>query len=70
MAVTIDAGPQGVRAETPHELLTGLNLAGGSKQFDFTPDGQRFLLILPSDTGAREMDRLTVELNWQARLTQ
>ncbi len=70
MAVRIKAGPLGVRAETPRELLTGLRLRTGlSMQFDFTPDGERFLLILPS-AQQPERQRLTVVSNWQATLGQ
>jgi hypothetical protein len=40
---------------------------GGLREFDVTPDGQRFLLILNSRTESNT-DRLTVISNWQAAL--
>jgi len=70
MVVRIKAGPQGVQADTPRELLTDLRWRTDyRKQFDVTPDGERFLLLLLS-AEQQERQRLTVELNWQARLGQ
>jgi len=66
MAVTIDAGSQGIQRGTPRELLTGLQLRLASMQFDVSRDGERFLLLLPSTE--QEEIPLTVDLNWQARL--
>jgi dipeptidyl aminopeptidase/acylaminoacyl peptidase len=67
MAAAIDAGPQDIRAETPRVLFSANFRSGGLREFDVTPDGQRFLLILNSRTGSNT-DRLTVVSNWQAAL--
>ena len=68
MAVTIEADPEGVRKGTPRELSTGLRPRSiMDRQFDFTPDGERLLLVAPA---GQDMRRLTVDLNWQARLEQ
>lgn len=70
MAVAIEYVAGSIQAGTPRELLTGLRLRPFfAKQYDVTPDGERFLLILPS-AKQQERQRLTVELNWQARLSQ
>ena len=69
MAVTIEAGPQGIRAETPRRLFTGLEINSTSKQYDFTPDGERFLLILPG-AEQQEGQRLMVVSNFQAALSK
>jgi len=67
MAAAIDASPQGIRAETPLVLFSADFQNGSLREFDVTPDGQRFLLILnPRTEGNTE--RLTVVSNWQAAL--
>jgi len=66
-AATVQASPQGIRAETPRELFSADINTGGLHEFDATPDGQRFLLRLnPADQG--ENSQLTVVANWQAAL--
>jgi eukaryotic-like serine/threonine-protein kinase len=66
MAAAIQASPQGIRAETPRELFSAPFQNGGLHEFDVTPDGQRFLLILtPRSEGSNQ---LTVISNWQAAL--
>jgi len=67
MAAAIDASPQDIRAETPRVLFSTNFQSGALREFDVTPDGQRFLLILNSRTEGN-MDRLTVISNWQAAL--
>jgi Tol biopolymer transport system component len=67
MAAAIQAGPQGIRAETPRALFSAEFRTGGLHEFDVTPDGQRFLLILDS-AAAGNTERLTVVSNWQAAL--
>ena len=67
MAAVIDASPQGIRAETPRVLFSANFQTTGLREFDVTPDGQRFLLILNSRTEGNT-DRLTVVSNWQAAL--
>jgi len=63
MSVVIQASPQGIHAETPRKLFD----AAGQFDFDVTPDGQRFLLLLT--TLNREGRRkLTVVTHWQAKL--
>jgi hypothetical protein len=48
-------------------LFTADFFAGSLRDFDATPDGQRFLLLLTprSDSG---VEHLTVVSNWQAAL--
>jgi hypothetical protein len=67
MAAAIEAGPQDIRAETPRVLFSANFRTGNLHEFDVTPDGQRFLLILDSRTEGNT-DRLTVVSNWQAAL--
>jgi dipeptidyl aminopeptidase/acylaminoacyl peptidase len=67
MAAAIDAGSHDIRAETPRLLFSANFRSGGLHEFDVTPDGQRFLLILNSHTEGNT-DRLTVISNWQAAL--
>ena len=68
MAVAIQAGPDGIRAETPRELFKADFTRGALHEFDASPDGQRFLLILDRQLTAAENERLTVISNWQAVL--
>ncbi len=67
MAAAIQAGPQGIRAELPRELFSANSTTFGLHEFDVTPDGQRFLLILNPQTEGTAV-RLTVVTNWQAAL--
>lgn len=67
MAAAIQAGPQGIRAELPRELFSADFLSFAVHEFDVTPDGQRFLLILYPQTEGN-VQRLTVVSNWQAAL--
>ena len=66
MAVALQAGPQGIRAEAPRMLFRADFGNGGLRQFDVTPDGQRFLIILSGAAG--NATPLTVVSNWQAGL--
>jgi Tol biopolymer transport system component len=67
MAAAIQASPQGIQAGTPRVLFSGDFHFDRLHEFDVTPDGQRFLLILdPSTKDAPK--RLTVVTNWQAGL--
>jgi eukaryotic-like serine/threonine-protein kinase len=67
MAAAIQTGPEGVRVETPRVLFSADFLFQGVHQFDVTPDGQRFLLVLtPRTEGITE--RLAVVTNWQTAL--
>jgi len=66
MAVALQTGPLGVRAEPPRMLFTAAFATGGLRQFDVTPDGKRFLMILSS--GPANDTPLTVVANWQAAL--
>jgi Tol biopolymer transport system component len=67
MAAAIQAGPQGVQADTPRALFSADFATNSLHEFDVTPDGQRFLLMLQSKTqGSGE--KLTVVSNWQAAL--
>jgi Tol biopolymer transport system component len=67
MAVAVQTGPQGVRADTPRELFSVDFQSGGLHEFDVTPDGQRFLLIVNPRTDA-SAERLTIVSNWKATL--
>lgn len=67
MAAAIQAGPQGIRVETPRILFSADFRNGSLHEFDVTPDGQRFLLILNSRNEGNS-ERLTVVSNWQAAL--
>jgi hypothetical protein len=62
MAVPIQALPEGLRAETPHELFK----TGGPVSYDVTPDGQRFILML--NTQDERTRTLNVVSHWQAAL--
>jgi len=67
MAAGIQAGPQGIHAETPRVLFSADFATTSLHEFDVTPDGQRFLLMLQpkiQDSG----EKLTVVSNWQAAL--
>jgi eukaryotic-like serine/threonine-protein kinase len=67
MAAGIQAGPQGIHADTPRALFSADFTTGSLHEFDVTPDGQRFLLMLqPKTQGSGE--KLTVVSNWQAAL--
>jgi hypothetical protein len=62
MVATIEAFPQGIRAETPREMFN--SVAPGA--YDVTADGLRFLLMLsPLDQQAQ---KLAVVSHWQATL--
>jgi len=67
MAAAIQAGAQEIRAETPRVLFAADFQTTSLHEFDVTPDGQRFLLILSSRTQGRS-EHLTVVSNWQAAL--
>jgi eukaryotic-like serine/threonine-protein kinase len=68
MAAAIQAGPEGIRAETPRALFSAEFITGTVHGFDVTSDGQRFLFLLNSSRGAGNTERLTVVSNWQAAL--
>jgi hypothetical protein len=68
MAAAIQTGPEGIRAETPQVLFTADFFPQVLHQFDVTPDGQRFVMILNPRTEGSAADRLTVVTNWQAAL--
>ena len=50
--------------ETPQKLFEGRfvaeRAASGSQTYDFSPDGQRFLLVQPTD----QSSQLHVVVNW------
>jgi serine/threonine-protein kinase len=68
MAVSIEVGAEGIRAGTPRQLFSpALRVPRSDRQFDVTPDGQRFLMILaPADE--RQTPPMTVVSNWQSLL--
>jgi hypothetical protein len=65
MAASLQAGPEGVKVETPHVLFSAKYRVGNVHEFDASGDGQKFAVI--DDTRADAMlNRLTVIMNWQA----
>lgn len=67
MAAGIQAGPDGVRVDTPRALFTADLAVGQLHSFDATADGERFLLMLnPRDQ--EQTLSLTVITGWQAKL--
>jgi Tol biopolymer transport system component len=67
MAVTIEAGPGGVRAGTPHELFVSEVNVPAPHSMNATGDGERFLLFLNTEVDG-DANRLTIVSNWQAAL--
>ena len=67
MTVSVQAGDT-FNADAPRPLFaTRLNTRGLRQTYAVSPDGQRFLLVLPTDVG---VSTLTVVLNWPALLAQ
>jgi Tol biopolymer transport system component len=66
VAVAVQPGPDGVRADSPRDLFSANFVQSSLHEFDVTSDGQRFLMIL--EPKAQSTDRLTVVSNWQAAL--
>jgi hypothetical protein len=66
MAAALRASPQGIQAETPKALFAPAFNSGNLRQFDVTPDGQRFLMVV--NAGPQADLPLTVVSNWQAAL--
>jgi hypothetical protein len=65
MAATVHIDPRGVRSDKPRALFgPDIRMRPDTRQFDVTPDGQRFLIIArsPDDDAPNEM---TVVWNWQ-----
>jgi hypothetical protein len=67
MAATVHIDPRGVSSERPRALFgpdIRMRPDNVTRQFDVTPDGQRFLMILrsPDDDAPTQM---TVVSNWQ-----
>jgi serine/threonine-protein kinase len=68
MAVRTASGPDAVELGTPEVVLAeaGTTAATGGRDFDVSPDGQRFLVVKPvADPNRRE---LVVVLNWLEEL--
>jgi hypothetical protein len=66
MAVALKASPQGIQAETPRALFSPDFDPTSLRQFDVTPDGQRFLMVVNAQPQSEAA--LTVVANWQAAL--
>jgi Tol biopolymer transport system component len=68
MAAVIHASPQGIRAEVPTELFSSSEFGALTfNEFDVTPDGKRFVMILNNaNEGSSQI--LHVISNWQALL--
>jgi hypothetical protein len=63
MAVDI-AGDSALRAGTPHMLFEGkYEKVRVGRNYDVTPDGQRFLMI-KSGTGSGQTAQINVVMNW------
>jgi Tol biopolymer transport system component len=67
MAVALDVGGEGVRAESPRELFAADIDTGVLHSLQATGDGERFLLLLRPRSEGRGTP-LTVISNWQAAL--
>ena len=68
MTAAIRIGPSGVRADRPRPVFSSnVRMQTNLRQFDVSPDGQRFLMILSSPED-REPVRLTIVSNWQSAI--
>jgi Tol biopolymer transport system component len=67
MAVTVAPG-ETFRSSAPRQLFEGryFEAEPGAPNYDVTPDGQRFLMVLPGDTDGP--DRLNVIQGWKAEV--
>jgi Tol biopolymer transport system component/tRNA A-37 threonylcarbamoyl transferase component Bud32 len=64
MAVDVRAGGADFSAGPPHRVVTGRFTPGGDRaNYDITPDGGRFVMVVPSSAGV-PTPQLTVVLNW------
>jgi hypothetical protein len=64
MAMDITPGTS-FKAGTPHVLFEGgWSLTTPLRSYDITPDGQRFIMVLPGDVPDQKVTRLNVVLNW------
>jgi eukaryotic-like serine/threonine-protein kinase len=65
-AMAVEVETSGVfQAGGPKALF---KIPAGVLFWDVTPDGKRFLMAAPTDTGAASQSPITVVLNWQAEL--
>ena len=63
MVVEIETEPE-LRAEEPELLFEGRFIRHPRTNHDVTPDGERFVMVHPSESGGSERQQLNVVLNW------
>ena len=64
MAVDVRAEGANFSAGPPHRVLTARFTPGGDRaNYDVTPDGERFVMVVPTGPSA-PAPQLTVVLNW------
>jgi len=64
LAVDVRADGAAFSAGPPHRVVTGRFTAGLDRaNYDVTPDGQRFVVVVPSSDNV-PAPQLTVVLNW------
>jgi len=69
MAAAVRSTTAGFQTDTPRELFTGGQDTGQLEGYDVTADGQKFVLLMPPESGAAGGGSpLTVIANWQASL--
>ena len=69
MAVTVETDPT-FQAGRPQQLFSGPYLEAGGVQYDFTSDGQRFLMLKPAETTADGESEINIVLNWHNELLE
>jgi Tol biopolymer transport system component len=67
MAASIQTSSSGVRVESARELFSAEFQSTSLQEFDVTPDGKRFIMII-NPKNETSQDRLTVVTNWKAAL--
>jgi Tol biopolymer transport system component len=71
MAVTVRTTASGISADAPRKLFEGrFALTGPVRGYDVTPDGKRFLMVLPKDLPAEPPIELVLVQNWFEELKQ
>ena len=72
VAVSVSAEGESFRAGKPQRLFEGpyLSPGGVSEAFEVTPDGQRFILLRPSEQEAGSYNDVTFIFNWFEEIRQ
>jgi len=63
MVAKIETEPE-LRAEEPELLFEGRFIRTPRTNYDVTADGERFVMVYPSESGGSERRQLNVVLNW------